>query len=1077
LQSCSNRADLPVKDGGKAESTARKDLILKRSAIPLSIVPLHTAVAGRVRLRIGGLRGATDLKSLLERGLSGFGGVEEVSASALTGNITIRYASTATLDQLTERIAGLLRGEISPALDDPAERQWHAIEAQSVAADLDTSCKGGLSSERVRKELARVGANTIPLPPQRSDLSILIGQFQSLPVALLAGVAVVSLATGTLLEAGAIMAVVGLNAAIGFIAETRAERTIRNLGAPATVTARVMRDGAETEVPAETLVQGDIIILQRGSVVPADGRLISTHALTVSEAALTGESLPVAKSAKALSGRRVPLGDRVNMVYRGTIVTGGSASAVVVATGPRTEVGRIQRLVGATVSPKTPMQRQLGELGEQLVWVTLAAGGAVFGVGWLRGLGVLQLARSSLSVTVAAVPEGLPMVATTTLALGVEDMRRHDILVRRLEALETLAAVDVICFDKTGTLTHGSMSLEALAIGDRMCCRQGDALVDQRDAVARPQDDHRLRMLLTIVSLCSEAEIDERDGQTRLSGSATECALAQTALDHGVDVMELRRTFPRQTVQHRSETYRFMATTHATESGCMIAVKGSPREVLTRCASEALPDGGRRMLSDRRRREIEAQNAGMAAQALRVLGTAYCELPAHRSERGDGQTEIDRLMWTGLVGLADPVRRGVPVLMQTLHAAGIQTIMLTGDQSATARAVAERIGLSANGPVEIIDAADLDGLTPIEVAAAGRRAHAFARISPAQKLRIVCALQDAGAVVAMVGDGINDSPALRAANVGMAIGRHGDAAAREVADVFFTTDDLRTLPLAIERGRSTYANIRKAIHYMLSTNASEILLMLAGTAAGFGEMLSPIQLLWINLISDVLPAIGLAMEPAAPGVMEQAPTAANESIVRRDHFARLGSEAGILTASAFGAGLYGAMHYGMGSPQARTMAFGSLTTAQLLHALAYRSSPRSVFEVGGLSSSSRLAGIVGGSLAAQLAVMLVPGVRNLLGVVPLGILDSAAVLAGGIAPFLINEAQRSKRAEPTSHGLHFRRPDPDKPVNRAGQGLRGSAEPSRLVPEQASDALEEIAGESRPLLAAQIGQQRQKPIR
>jgi P-type Ca2+ transporter type 2C len=322
----------------------------------------------------------------------------------------------------------------------------------------------------------------------------------------------------------------------------------------------------------------------------------------------------------------------------------------------------------------------------------------------------------------------------------------------------------------------------------------------------------------------------------------------------------------------------------------------------------------------------------------------------------------------------------------------------------------------------------------------------------------------------------------------MAIGRNGDAAAREVADVFFATDDLSTLPLAIERGRGTYANIRKAIHYLLSTNTSEILLMLAGTAAGFGEMLSPIQLLWINLISDVLPAIGLAMEPAEPGVMDQAPTAANESMVRRDHFARLGSEAGILTASALGAGLCGAMRYGMGSPQARTMAFGSLTAAQLLHALAYRSSPRSVFEAGGFSSSSRLAALVGGSLAAQLAVMLVPGVRNLLGVAPLGILDSAAVVAGGIAPFLIGEAQLTRRAEPCLHGLHFRRPDPEEvgaqephPARRVGQGLQtgGSAKSSRLASEQASDALAEAAGgqRSRPPRAAQIGRRQRQPIR
>jgi P-type Ca2+ transporter type 2C len=1053
----------------------------ERTGIPISIVPLHTAVPGRARLQIGGLRGAPSIASLLERGLTGFGGMQEVSASALTGNIMVRYERATSLDQLIDRIGGLLRGEITPAVDDPAECDWHEHEVQAIASELGTSCSDGLSTRSAADLLARVGANAMPPPHQRSDLSILLGQFQSFPVALLAGVAVVSLATGTVLEAGAITAVVALNAAIGFTTETRAERTIRSLGAPAALTSRTLRDGSEMEVPAETLVPGDVIVLQRGTVIPADGRLISARSLTVSEAALTGESLPVAKSVEALAARSVPLGDRVNMVYRGTIVTGGSGRAVVVATGARTEVGRIQRLVGATIAPETPMQRQLGELGEQLVWVTLAASGAVFGLGWLRGLALLQLVRSSLSVAVAAVPEGLPMVATTTLALGVEEMRRHDILVRRLEALETLAAVDVVCFDKTGTLTHGSMSLEALAIGDRMCRRQDDALVDQHGVTARPQDDHRFRMLLSVVTLCSEAEIEERDG------SATENALVQAALDHGIDVMELRRNSPRRAVQHRSEIYRFMATTHATESGPLIAVKGSPREVLARCTWEALPDGGRRRLSAARRNEIEAQNASLAAQALRVLGTAYREFRASNVDAGEDPSDIDRLIWTGLVGLADPVRQGLPALMQKLHRAGIQTIMLTGDQSATARAVAERIGLSADGSTEIIDASDLDRLAPADVAAAARRAHAFARISPAQKLRIVRALQEAGAVVAMIGDGINDSPALRAANVGMAIGRDGDAAAREVADVFFATDDLRTLPLAIERGRGIYTNVRKAIHYILSTNTSEILLMLAGTAAGFGEMLSPIQLLWINLISDVLPAIGLAMEPLEPDVMEHGPTSANEPMVRRDQFGRLGTEAGILTASAFGAGLYGATRYGLSSPQAQTMAFGSLATAQLLHALAYRSSRPSVFEAGGLSSNSRLVGIIAGSLAAQLAAMLVPGVRNALGIAPIGLLDAGAMVVGGIAPFLISEAGRNERVHAGLLGLHFRRPEPDRspeevrPASRRAQGPKSSGivQATPLAKEGASEGLPAPADAqlSQPLRATRLERRRRRPIR
>lgn len=950
-------------------------------------------------------------------------GIHDVSANALTGNILIHYEDSVSIDQLVERISGLLLGDITPTVDDPAELPWHTIETGAIASELDTSCSDGLSSTRVSERLAQGLGNSIPLLHQRSELSIFLDQFQSMPVALLAGVAAVSLVTGTLLEAGAIMAVVALNAAIGFTTENQAEQTIRSLGAPASLTARVVRDGSEMDVGADLLVPGDLVLLRRGTVVPADGRLVSARALTISEAALTGESLPVAKSVETVP-RRAALADRMNMVHRGTIVTGGSGTFVVVATGARTQLGRIQRLVGATNTPETPMQRHLSELGEQLVWATLAASAAVFGLGWLRGLAVLQLVRSSLSVAVAAVPEGLPMVATTTLALGVEEMRRQGILVRRLEALETLASVDVVCFDKTGTLTHGSMSLGVVAIGDRVCGRQENGLVDQNGLVARPEQDRRLRMLLLVGALCSETEIEGRGGQMQLSGSATEIALVQAALDHDIDVSELRRRYVRRSIQHRTEAYRFMATTHADEARVLIAVKGSPGEVLARCAFEALPDGTRQILTAVRRAQIEAQNAKMAEQALRVLGMAYRELQVPGADLEAGEIHIEELIWSGLVGLADPVRSGLPALMQKLHHAGIQTIMLTGDQSTTARAVAERIGLSSDGQVKIIDTADLDHVAPIELAAKAREAHAFARISPGQKLQIVRALQEAGSVVAMIGDGINDSPALRAANVGMAMGRNGDAAAREVADIFFANDDLASLPLAIERGRGTYTSIRNAVHYIISSNTSEILLMLAGAAAGFGEMLSPIQLLWINLISDVLPAIGLAMEPIDPDVMERGPRAADEPIIRSDQFSRLGSEAAVLTASAFGTAAFGAMRHGLKSPEGRTMAFGSLAVGQLLHTLNYRSSKPSKFRPAQLWAESRLVQIISGSVAAQIAAMLVPGVRNALNVAPLGLLDVGAMIAGGVLPSAIAQ-MRSSEAPSELNRLHFRRPDID----------------------------------------------------
>jgi P-type Ca2+ transporter type 2C len=996
-----------------------------RTGIRLSITPVHTAVAGRVRVHVAGLRGAPELAKLIERGLTGFGGVREVSASALTGNVLVCHA--APLDQIVSRIAALLRGDIAPVGDGTESRlrHWHTADGADIAASLGTDMSRGLSSEEASRRLARGGANVMPSPRERSELSILLGQFSGLPVALLAGAALVSVAIGSLVEAGAIMAVVALNGGIGFVTERRAERTIRSLQGIGANNARVLRDGVEREVRSEALVPGDVMILQRGMVVPADGRLVSTCTLAISEAALTGESLPVTKSVAPLGRADAPLGERINMVYRGSMVTGGSGVAIVVATGGRTEVGRIHRLVDATTAPETPLQRQLDVLGEQLVWITLAASGLIFGAGWLRGLALLQLVRSSLSVAVAAVPEGLPMVATATLALGVEEMRRNGIFVRRLAAVETLAAVNVICFDKTGTLTHGSMSLEEVAVGNWVCHRRDGVFVHQETGPVRLSEDLRLRRLLTVVSLCSETEVEEGGV---LAGTATENALVQAALDEGLDVAGLRRRFLRLSTRHRTETDRFMATTHAAGDGLLLAVKGSPPEVLARCTWELCPDGSREVLTAQRRREICDLNTAMAAQGLRVLGAASREIRGYRGR--EGSVEVEKLVWIGLAGLADPVRSGLPELMEKLHACGIQTIMLTGDQSATARSVGRQIRLN-DGEPEVIDAVEIDRLNAAELGAAARRAHAFARISPGQKLRIVRALQDAGAVVAMLGDGINDSPALRAANVGIAIGRDPSAAAREVADIFFATDDLTALPKAIERGRATYANIRRAIHYILSTNGSEIALMLAGSAAGMGEMLSPMQLLWVNIVSDVLPAIGLSLEPPDADVMLQPPRQAEEGLLSRAHFGRLGTEAGVITAGAFAASLYGAMRRGPGSPQARTIAFGSLVTAQLLHALNYRSGGRK-------SDKSQRPGdwtvpaIVGGSLVAQSAAMLLPGLRGLLGVAPLDLLDGLAMAAGGILPFFVNAARESAAAQ-SAATLHFRRVRPEGHPSETGR--------------------------------------------
>ncbi|MGH1574233.1 cation-translocating P-type ATPase [Methylobacterium sp. P31] len=541
-----------------------------------------------MRLSIGGLKRAPDRATLLERGLSTLPGIRSVSASSLTGNVIVHHEPAIAVSVVSEWISALLHGETTP-VDDALQTSWYSETAEGVARALHSDAESGLTSQEASARLV-AGANTLPPPRRRSSWSIFAGQFESLPVLMLVGAGAISVFTGAFLEAAAIAGVVALNGAIGFRTESQTERTIESLDLPEALSAQAIRDGIARTVKAEELVTGDLILLRRGMIVPADARLVTAQALTISEAALTGESLPVAKTTSPLARLDMPLADRTNMVYRGTAVTGGSGMAIVVAIGGRTEVGRIQHLVGAVAAPATPLQRSLEDLGRRLVWMTLAAGALIFGIGLLRGFSPLQILRLALATAVAAVPEGLPMVATSTLALGVGALRRRNVFVRRLDAIETLAAADVICFDKTGTLTLGSMSVDAVAVAGRSYKRHE---LDFRDQDGNPADssDGRIGRLLAIGSLCSEVSLERREDRLVPVGSPTETALLQAALDVGLDVQGLRRDFPLRTVQHRTEAYRFMATVHCSASATFIAVKGNPAEVLARCSHEALPGG------------------------------------------------------------------------------------------------------------------------------------------------------------------------------------------------------------------------------------------------------------------------------------------------------------------------------------------------------------------------------------------------------------------------------------------------------------------------------------------------------
>jgi Ca2+-transporting ATPase len=766
----------------------------------------------------------------------------------------------------------------------------------------------------------------------------------------------------------------------------------------------VVREGTPRQIPAYQVTLGDILVLRPGSYVAADSRLVQADRLTVDESTLTGESLPVTKTTHPLQGANLPLGDRVNMVYTGTLVTGGQGLAVVAATGRFTEIGRIQLLASEAEAPRTPLQQQLDRMGRQLAILVGGTCLGLFAIGLLRGYPLIEMLQTSIALAVSAVPEGLPAIATTILALGIARMRREHVLIRRLDAVETLGCVGTICLDKTGTLTLNRMSVVSVYAGGRTFAINHQTFLENGRPLAW-ELPLELTRLLEVGALCSETLIDKHDGGYRLTGSPTENALVNLALAANLDLVELRERLPVLKVTLRSEDRSFMSTTHrataaAHSAAFVTAVKGSPEQVLAMCTRQ-LKDGNCVELTDDDRRAIEVENDAMAGRSLRVLG---CALREDGIEPAGGNHHD--LTWLGLVGLADPVRDGLAEVIQGFHRAGIDTVMITGDQSPTAYAIGNALNLSRDGALEIVDSAQLADVDPEVLTGLAQRVNVFARVSPAYKLQIVRALQQAGKVVAMTGDGINDGPALKAADIGIAMGTAGTDVAREVADVVLQDDELQTMLVAVGQGRTIYQNIRKAVHFCLSTNFSEVIMTIAALAAGLGQPLTAIQLLWINLLSDTSLGLALALEPPEPGLMEQAPRAPGEPIIRPADLRRIAFESLTLAAGALGAYAYGSVLYGRG-PRARTLGFTALVGGQILHALPSRSETRSFIELAQRQSNPYLTLTVAGSLVLQGAVFMIPSLRNLLGITPINVTDGLAIVAGAVVPLLINE--RAKR--------------------------------------------------------------------
>jgi Ca2+-transporting ATPase len=967
---------------------------------------------------VEGLRGSEPLRRYLEASLPARPGIQTVTASVLTGNVLVisdRSRGAGAVARLLERVTSEYRSGagkrpgtrsaismgFSPRLAESLTIEpWHVMEAEDVQVLFCTSRSAGLSRAQAFRNLVRFGPNVLRETRPRAPLSLLVEQFRSLPVALLGAAALLSALTGGLLDAAAILSVVGLNAAVGYVTESRSGRVIRSLRRIVQQPAEVTRDGQRVTVGSEEVVPGDLLVLKPGSYVPADARVLEARRLTIDESALTGESMPVSKTAGGVRPASTPLAERSNMVFKGTFVTGGQGTAVVVGTGRHTEIGKIQDVVSCTAVPNTPIQTQLNRLSNQLVAVGCAACGVVFGLGALRRYALFELLKNTLSLAVCAVPEGLPAVATTTLAIGIRNMRRHGVLIRRLEAVETLGCLQTVCLDKTGTITENRMSVVAVYAGGRTYTRRGRVL--RGTALnGSPLDHAEVRRLLEVSVLCNETRVEEDGDGHRLIGSPTERALVEMALESGISIRSLRASHPVTQVRHRSETRPLMTTWHATRGKRgFVALKGSPVEVLSLCGSQ-LVDGRLVPLHKDERLAIETANERMAGDALRVLGVAYKDV-ANGHESFDSPRDC---VWLGLVGMADPLRKSVKDVIRSFHRAGVDTVMITGDQSATAYAIARELDLSAGEDLRIVDSTQLSAVDSDVLQRLADGVHVFARVSPVHKLQIVQSLQRAGRVVAMTGDGINDTPALKAADVGVAMGHGGTDIAREVADVVLEDDRLETMVTAISHGRTVHENIKKSIHFLLSTNLSEITVMLAGTAAGLGHPLTTMQLLWINLLSDVVPSLALALERPAVNVLEKPPREPGAPLFDATEAKRIVKESLVLSAGALGAYGYGLYRYGAGA-RTNTLGFMSLTAGQLIHALSCRSHQRSVLAGKRLPRNPALHGAVAGSLLLQGLTFTVPWLRRVLGVSRIGLADLAVIALGAALPLVVNEATK-----------------------------------------------------------------------
>lgn len=862
---------------------------------------------------------------------------------------------------------------------------WFTKSKEEVLRSLDTNATAGLSSQEVEKRLQSFGRNELEVKKKESLLKKVIGQLEDPMIIVLLIAAFLSYVSSGFedwIDSVIILLIVVINAIISISQENNANKSLEALQKMSAPLAKVIRNGKLEHVETATLVPGDIIELEAGDLVPADVRILSAVNLKADESAMTGESVPVNKKALEALPEDTVLADRKNMLISSTVITNGRATCVVTSTGMKTEVGRIANMLISEEDNTTPLQQKMAEISKLLSIICLGICILMFIVGLLYSRPILEIFMMAVSLGVAAIPEGLAAIVTIVLALGVQRLVKRHAIVKKLPAVETLGAASVICSDKTGTLTQNKMTVvETFVHGS-----------------ATPQQ------LLAIGALCNDSMLTVNGSEFQVTGDPTETAFVSKAYEEKLDKNELEANMPRVAEIPFDSERKLMSTIHKTEQGYRVMVKGAPDVLLNRCR-----------IDEAEAQKIAAKNADMASNALRVLGVAYKDIAEVPEELTSEDIE-NQLTFVGLVGMIDPPRQEVKEAVAQCYDAGIRPVMITGDHKLTAVAIAKELTIFRSGDLAMTGS-ELDMMPQEILEEEVEKYSVYARVSPEHKMRIVKAWQAKGMVVAMTGDGVNDAPALKVANIGCAMGITGTDVAKGAADMILMDDNFATIVHAVEQGRGIFSNIKKSIQYLLSCNIGEIITIFVATALNFHQMpLVAIQLLWLNLVTDSLPALALGMEPVEPGVMKQKPRDSRKSIFA-DGFATsmifYGVLVGAITLAAYWLGEYVLSDPTVADGTANTMAFATLVFGELTRAFAVRSETRSIFSIGVFSNSAMNKAFLV-SLALQLAVLFIPFLQEIFKVQSLTGIEWIIVILLSLVPLIVSEltkAFRSKEAK------------------------------------------------------------------